>query len=714
MNWQSVLVVVPFVLLACGGDANKEDAAGSADSVAPLTDWCEAGLGGVAGSREFAHDFARMHVGHRLFGPAADWSGADAVLVSTLATEVELNQVMLTNYAGSLPEMCVRDADMEPLGPTSVEEDGDVAIVRPGDSAPDVSASVTRVIVDLRDVHPDADVAMAAGVGLDSDTTIAFRTERKMMGFPAQEDGWTHYETSLQDREVWIDGTSPTTRELVFWTGPQLSASAATIVGGLRMLGKAAIVGHPVFGAVAESTWSGVGASGVMWRSSDLQTEGVRWPDVIDADVLTDAPETHQDATFSLDAVVGEATRPQLQEYDRVGVEPVPETSRPALQAALLVAYGTLDWFYPYFEVVGRDLDDALLRELDTLASLETVTRTDMRHGIGRLMHAIHDGHGYVYDWGGDDWPDGYMAVQLQKVDDDVVIRTSNHDGLYAGDVVVETDGVPVSEWFAEAETRYSASSDGYAFVMATDEFKEVNGRRTLTLRAPDGTEREEVVAPMDWDAQYSVPWGGTFRDNGWLSDLDAPNIYYVNLSDAVTPDESVVTDNWAEVETADGIVLDMRDYPSLDIYGFAGFFRTDMFTAPWFDHPTWTGPSDFDFVREIWDMFPSDSPYTGPIALMVSPFSVSAAECFAQMLMDLPNVTVVGQQSASTNGTVTNLWLPGQFQIYFTGMRLLNLDGSQFHAIGVVPNVHVAPDPADLAAGIDPELMAAIDVLGG
>ena len=28
------------------------------------------------------------------------------------------------------------------------------------------------------------DVAMAAGAGLDSDTTIAFRTERKMMGFP--------------------------------------------------------------------------------------------------------------------------------------------------------------------------------------------------------------------------------------------------------------------------------------------------------------------------------------------------------------------------------------------------------------------------------------------------------------------------------------------------------------------------------------------------
>ena len=110
--------------------------------------------------------------------------------------------------------------------------------------------------------------------------------------------------------------------------------------------------------------------------------------------------------------------------------------------------------------------------------------------------------------------------------------------------------------------------------------------------------------------------------------------------------------------------------------------------------------------------MFPADSPYTGPIALMVSPFSVSAAECFAQMLMELPNVTVVGQQSASTNGTVTNLWLPGNFQIYFTGMRLLNLDGSQFHTIGVVPDIHVEPGLQELADGRDPELEAALSVL--
>ncbi len=44
--------------------------------------------------------------------------------------------------------------------------------------------------------------------------------------------------------------------------------------------------------------------------------------------------------------------------------------------------------------------------------------------------------------------------------------------------------------------------------------------------------------------------------------------------------------------------------------------------------------------------------------------------------------------------------------------MRLLNPDSTEFHGIGVVPDVEVTPTPAQFAAGEDPELSAALDVL--
>ena len=89
-----------------------------------------------------------------------------------------------------------------------------------------------------------------------------------------------------------------------------------------------------------------------------------------------------------------------------------------------------------------------------------------------------------------------------------------------------------------------------------------------------------------------------------------------------------------------------------------------------------------------------------------------SAAECFAQMIEYLPNVTVVGQPSAATNGTITNAWLPGQIQMTFTGMRLLNPDRTEFHGIGVIPDIDVVPTVEQFAAGLDPELNEAVDFL--
>ena len=44
--------------------------------------------------------------------------------------------------------------------------------------------------------------------------------------------------------------------------------------------------------------------------------------------------------------------------------------------------------------------------------------------------------------------------------------------------------------------------------------------------------------------------------------------------------------------------------------------------------------------------------------------------------------------------------------------MRLLNPDGSEFHGIGVVPDIEVVPTAAEFAAGIDPELQKAIEVV--
>jgi hypothetical protein len=84
------------------------------------------------------------------------------------------------------------------------------------------------------------------------------------------------------------------------------------------------------------------------------------------------------------------------------------------------------------------------------------------------------------------------------------------------------------------------------------------------------------------------------------------------------------------------------------------------------------------------------------------------------QMLVGADRVTVVGQRSAGTNGNITGLSLPGGFGFTFTGMEVLNPDGSRFHGIGIEPDVYVPLTAQDLRDGVDRDLLTAIDLLNG
>ena len=714
------------LLTACAGETEPKSSAGAADTgvdshdtgfvpETPATNWCEATLGGEAGDRALAQDLARAHVGQRLFGPSADWLGADGELVALLSDDESLSGEIVEQYAATFEDVCAADATETPTETVRIDIEADVAIIAPGLGEIDLG-DTTTVIVDLRTPASDQAVTKALKATLKGTHTLAQRKVRKFTGFPSQDEDWTHYEVNPVDVPVTLTGTSDIERTLVILTGRRLSPQTATLVGGLRMSGKAAIAGHDVYAAVAESHWTGIEEQGLAWRAGSLSTESRRWPDVIPSDLPTsdlDEVLANIDVLDGTASPTGDAERANMVAYDRAAGMHASMLGRGAMRAALLVAYGTLDWFYTYFDLVGRDLDDALMRGLEEVGSLAHGDRTGMNRIMGRFMHDLYDGHGFYSDYASTDWPDGWMAVQIQQIEGLPVVRYSLAPGIDPGDTIIAVDDTPIEDWYEEAMSRYSAASDGYRFVLATDELTEVRGTPQWTLRDPSGAERTVTAEASDWSDVEDTPWGGTTRPTGWLEDMGAPNVYFVNMAGNITPNEAQAEADLAEAESTAGVILDMRDYPNLDIYEFARIFNQEHFSAPLFGHPTWTGASDFEIAIEAWTFNRGTHVVDEPVILLVSNKSVSAAECFAQMVMGLENVTVIGQQSASTNGTITNAWLPGQLQITFTGMRLTNPDGSEFHGIGVVPDIEVTADPADFAAGIDPELQEALDALG-
>jgi C-terminal processing protease CtpA/Prc len=281
------------------------------------------------------------------------------------------------------------------------------------------------------------------------------------------------------------------------------------------------------------------------------------------------------------------------------------------------------------------------------------------------------------------------------------------------GDTIVAIDGQPAADWLADQYTRTSAATDGYRFDLAMRELSRMEGDMTLGLRDPDGVEREVEVTPEPAARRTELGSAPSLRTAGALADLGAPELYYINLDSGVMNTHEQMVAALSEAETAAGLVLDMRGYPGVNHYEFASRLMTDTFTSAVFRITHLYAPGESEIDESMYTLEPLEDPsYHGPIALLVGPHTVSAAENFAMMLVGAQRVTVVGQESAGTNGNITSVRLPGGFGLSFTGMEVLFPDRSQFHGVGIVPDVPVGLTPDDFRAGRDPELLAAIEVL--
>ena len=450
------------------------------------------------------------------------------------------------------------------------------------------------------------------------------------------------------------------------------------------------------------------------------QLAGALWPDVISADRRSSGDalvEVAQDAR----AVVTTPPAPVQGTFARSFPAPVfpfgqshpPVTGRPQMRAALVAAHGVTRQFFPYFDVVGDGIDTRLLETLAAVEAWDGTTRGGAFDLLRRFGEVLHDGHQFVRNYG-DPITAGYIPVRVELVGGRPVVRRSAHVDIHPGDAIVAIGGRPIGDLYADEYRLTSTATPGYQFDVASRYVLRLSGPTDVTLADPDGAVRTITVEPAPPSVFTDVNERGTTeRPSGPLTDLGAPQLYYLNLNTFTSPTDASVTAAIAEAQELDsaGMVVDMRDYPGGNHYFSAARLMGEPFLSPHFVYRVALGP-DTAFTFD--GQFPidplTDPSFTGPIALLVGPHTVSAAENFSQMLVgaERPSV-VIGARSAGTNGNITGAQLPGGFGFMYTGMQLLNPDGSRFHGIGIVPDINVPVTAEDLRDGVDRDLLTAI-----
>ncbi|MFO0550226.1 MAG: S41 family peptidase [Polyangiaceae bacterium] len=709
---------------AAGGSGGAGQQCVEDEPPAVSTDWCDRFLAGAPSAGTAAVDWSRAHAWARFFGPVSAYSDADQALASALTGDAPFTQPALEAYVSALDPTvaCSAAASTVVLGPASVTMRGEIAWVVPGSGELELPAEAKGVMVDLRDVPTGAEgrAAILAAVSRALANPISGLRERVREHTGMVDEVFSPnnvYTMALAYTDVpSIEPTGDMDLPLAVLTGDKLSPDAAEIAIALRLAKRAWLVGEDVSVSVAEARWQGIGSQGLLVRTRELYQGSARLPDSIPADVRSATPECFSIGMFNAgpipDVALGQPARPAIQETTPFGDMQLPGSDGAAdARAALLVAHGAARLFYPYFATVGDVIDERLEEVLDALPS--SPSRKDEYQALRRFGNALTDGHNFVF--ANDPPPEtGYIPLFIEDLGGAPVVRRSAVPGIDPGDTITRIDGVLASDWYATELARSGGATPGYQFNLATRELQVVTQPVEFELKDPSGATKTVTASPGPANV-FTSTFVATNRPAGYLDDLGAPSLYYVNMSGTVLTDIADFRASLVTAAGATGLVVDMRGYPGVDVYEVARRLVQTPFSSPVFRVPVLDGVTRSSVDESSYDLTPAATPsFSGPIVLLVGHSTVSAAENFATMLVDADRVTVLGRQSAGTNGNITGVEVPGNFVFTFTGMEVRHADAakSQFHGIGIVPTMESALSPLDFKDGIDRELADAVAYL--
>jgi len=186
--------------------------------------------------------------------------------------------------------------------------------------------------------------------------------------------------------------------------------------------------------------------------------------------------------------------------------------------------------------------------------------------------------------------------------------------------------------------------------------------------------------------------------------------IYYLNLS-SISGEEIVRL--LPELQKARGLICDLRGYPNGN-HNFIQHLLKMKDTARWMGipriiYPDYEGVS-FDMMG--WNMEPAQPALSAKVVFLTDGRAISYAESYLGYIEGYKLATIVGQTTAGTNGNVNSFTLPGGYTISWTGMRVVKIDGSRHHGLGIKPHVPMERTVGGVRAGRDEFLEKALDIV--
>lgn len=374
--------------------------------------------------------------------------------------------------------------------------------------------------------------------------------------------------------------------------------------------------------------------------------------------------------------------------------------------AGIVIAWNVFRHFYPYFDDDGRAWDAGLAGWLADAAAAPGDRA--YRVVLERMVARLNDGHGNV----GPSTEAFALPLVWQRVEGALVITglpSGADPGLSIGDVVLAVEGQPIAERLAEKQALVSASTDDRRVLLAAERLsrRETATPVALEIQRDDGERSRISVRPVPVDRMADVLAEPRPAPITWLPE----GTWYFDLTRL---DNATLSEALTLVQPAQAVIFDVRGYPRGIDPGFLGHLSASEISRPPFRIPvdllpeararSWkTVGSPVDPVAPL---------FSGRIAFLTDARAISYAETLLAMVAGHDLGDIVGSPTAGTNGNNNPFTLPGGYLIGWTGMVVLNHDGTPLSGHGITPTVPVSRTLAGVRSGQDEVLARAVETV--
>lgn len=433
-------------------------------------------------------------------------------------------------------------------------------------------------------------------------------------------------------------------------------------------------------------------------------------------------------SAFAQDAKPGEAREALLFDSPALGSPYRENISEDEKIAGLSKFWSEVKYNFVYVDKLKElDWDRLYLEYLPKVRA--TTTTADYYRVLMELCAKLQDGHTNVYP--GPELRNAMMARPLMKthlVEGRVLVREVFDPALQAGGVVpgseiVEVDGEPVVAYAQREIAPYVSASTpqdrdirvyGYQFLMGTRD-----KAPRLTFRHADGKTVKLEAKRVDAQSFGKAAGGNPPFE---LRKLPG-NVSYVALNsfgDSRAADAFLAA--FDQIAASSALIIDLRNNgggnSSEGWRVLAALTDKPFATGKWAtrqylpSYRAWKRPMP-DFEGKLNDRQPDGKRlFKGPVAVLTSGATYSAAEDFMVAYEGMGRGPIVGEATGGSTGQPLFINLPGGGVARICTKADTYPDGRAWVGHGIQPTIKAAPTVADLRRGRDTVLEAALAAL--